>query len=139
MWENFLSWDVDWYYVAVTVVAVIGWILDRVKKGKYKNAMDDAVYVSWTAYSAIEEGNNTDAKERIAEVIEAVAVERPGVKEINDVMMAVVDEKKAASVPPIKRFWRRALRGENLAGVLGRIAAKAAIQELLKKKEGEEE
>jgi len=133
--EEFLSWDVDWYYVAVTVVAIIGWILD---KTRYRKSLDDAVYVSRTAYSAIEEGNNTDAKERIAEVIEEIAEERPGAKEINDVLVSVVDEKKATSVSPLKRFWRRTLAGQNMVGVVGRIAMKAAIQELLKKKEEDE-
>ncbi len=135
MWEAIASWNLDWGTIATAVAGIIMFLLEKYKAGKYKQTRDDALVVSRAAYSAIEEAHSTDVKILVADAVEEIAKTQPGVLEINDVMTSIVDDKKASSVPPLKRWWRRALAGQNAAGVIGRIAMKAAIQELLTRKE----
>lgn len=120
----------------VLVVGIIGWILERIAKGKYKHCLDDAMMVSRAAYSAIEEADNKEIKELVSEALTEIGKEQPGVLEVNDTLMKVVDNKTAkavvkGNVPPIKRFWRRFLAGKNLVGVLARVAAKAFVKKQL--------
>lgn len=135
MWESILSWDLDWGVIATAVAGIIMFILEKYKAGKYKQTRDDALVVSRVTYSAIEEANSKDVKVLVADAITEIGWTQPGVREINDVMTSVVDADKASKVPPLKRWWRRALAGQNAAGVIGRIAMKAAIKELLTRKE----
>lgn len=138
MWDSILSWDLDWGVIATAVAGIIMFILEKYKAGKYRQTRDDALLVSRVTYSAIEEANSKDVKVLVAEAIEEVARSQPGVKEINDVMTSIVDAGKASTVPPLKLWWRRALANQNAAGVIGRIAMKAAIKELLTRKEDSE-
>ncbi len=135
MWETIASWNIDWGVIATAVAGIIMFILERYKAGKYKQTRDDALVISRATYSAIEEANSKDVKVLVADAINEIGKTQPGVLEINDVMTSVVDAEKASKVPPLKRWWRRALAGQNSAGVIGRIAMKAAIQELLSRKD----
>ena len=55
---------------------------------------------------------------------------KPGVAVVDELLTAVVDEKKDveevnAKVPPIKRAWRRMLAGKNIGGILLKVAARS--------------
>ena len=138
MWaflETVMSWDIEWGTIATADAGIIMFILERWKTGKYRQCADDAMAVSRVTYSAIEEAQNKDVKKLVAEALNEMGRAQPGLLEINDVMTAVVDPKKADSAPPIKKFFRRFFRGENLAGAAARMALKDAIREYLKKEE----
>jgi len=107
--------------------------LGEVQGWEVQASRNDALAVSRVTYSAIEEANNKDVKVLVAEALNEMGKANPGMLEINNVMTSVVDSEKASSVPPLKRFWRRALAGQNLAGIAAKIAAKAAIEEYLRK------
>jgi hypothetical protein len=124
---------IDWSDIIIGAIAVALYIL---KKWKGDKVLQDVLHVARIAYSAIEEAGSKKTKKLIKDaVLNAAAKNQPIVAEVNDLLVTVVDEKKPEAVPPIKRFWRRMLNGQNLAGVAVRMAAKAAISKHLEDRE----
>jgi len=123
--------EMQWEWIVPLVIAVLTAIVKTVQGGKYKKYLDAAVNLNRIVYSATEEANAKGVKILIAEGVEMA--KSGEIKEINDLIHPLVDADKAATVPPIKRFWRRFLAGKNPAGVVARIAMKNALAQSLEK------
>lgn len=93
---------------------------------KTKKAIKAAIVLLQTMSSAVEENGASEVKREIAKTVDVMRSEVPLLSEVQDLVLQRVDPKK--HVPPIKRFWRRFLKGENLAGVAARIAGAAAVK-----------
>jgi len=124
---------VDWRVVGEVVVALVT-VYIAIKKGKTTRALKAVVTLAQTAYSAVEEadadGNETAKKIKtiVDDTVTDMTAEIPNLREVEKVIMTTVDPKEVdGSVPPIKRFWRRFLAGDNAAGVLARIVGRAAV------------
>jgi len=122
------------------------------RKRKWAKAARAFAYLGHVAFSAIEEAgeefqvNRNLPGEKVAEIYthpsgpidhikgkieEAVGALEHGSTDMSDLIAEAenairmkVDPKE--NIPPIKRFWRRFLAGENFAGVAARMAARAA-------------
>lgn len=122
--------EIDWNSLLQTalpaLVAAILWILERLGKKKMIEKLKGAIEVGRVVFAAVEEAEAGDVKKIVANTMTEPKV-TDAAKEIQELLHASVSSKKAESVPPIKRFWRRFLAGENLAGVAARMAGKQAV------------
>ena len=118
-----------WAWVVPLVVAVAMAVLKHIQGGKYKRYLDAAINLNRIVYSATEEAEAKNVKDLVREAVEKAASGE--IREINDLIHPLVDPKKAGSVPPIKRFWRRFLAGKNLPGVVARVAVNNALAKSL--------
>jgi len=96
------------------------------KQYKLKKHLDNALVYARGAATAIELAKSGEAKDIVKKILRQNLNDRPGLMDVNTAIMATIDPKPAGDVPAIKRFWRRAIRGQNVAGVLGKIALQAA-------------
>lgn len=118
----------DWEALLPLIVAIIMLVMKTIQGGKYKKYLDAAIELNRTVYSAVEEAKASSVKDLVKEAL----VNKEGkIVEINKMLMPVIDSEKAGDAPPIKRFWRRLLAGQNLAGVAVRVAANSAIKKHL--------
>jgi hypothetical protein len=122
-----------WVVILVAIIPVITTILERSGKKDLMKKLKGAMEVGRTVFAAIEESESVAPKVLVKEAMEAASTSNEA-KEINEILHTITDPKRrmAADVPPIKRFWRRMLRGQNLAGVALRIGGQSAIEGLLK-------
>lgn len=115
----------DWVEIlAILLSAALTYA--QIKKVSLKKHMDAALVYARGAATAIELAQSGDAKDLMKKIIKQNIPKIPEILDVNTAVMATIDPKKEGTVPPIKRFWRRAIRGQNVAGVLGKIAANAA-------------
>lgn len=117
--------------VAILILAALG--------NRYRHLFDAALTVARTTYSALESASaakgpkngTADAAKRLV----GRAMDDPDApalaREINDALVAVVDTKKAENGPPLKRWARRALAGQNLTGIAARTAGRAVVRTFL--------
>ncbi len=111
----------DWVEI-LTILLAAGLTYAKVKGYNLKKHLDNAVIYARGAATAIELAQSGDAKTLVKKIIKQNLADHPGLIDVNTAVMATIDPKKEGTVPPIKRFWRRAIRGQNVAGVLGKIA-----------------
>lgn len=121
--------DTPWAWVVPLVIAVAMAILKHVQGGKYRKYLDAALQLNRIVYSAAEEAGAKEVKDLVKDAIEKAASGE--ISEINNLLVPLVDAKKAEAAPPIIRFWRRFLAGKNPAGVVARIAMKNALAKTL--------
>jgi len=119
-----------WVVLLVALIPAIIAILERMGKKKAVANLKGAITVGRTVFAAVEDAKATDVKKMVAEVMADDAIS-PAAKEINKMIHSITDVETAKEAPPIKRFFRRMLSGENMAGVLARIAGRAAITDLI--------
>lgn len=122
----------NWEELLPLAIAVIMLIVKTIQGGKYKKYLDAALALNRTVYSAVEEAKATDVKKLVTEAV--IASTNIKLVELNTIILPVVDSVKAKDAPPLKRFWRRLLSGQNLAGVALRVAAQGAIKKHLEDK-----
>lgn len=125
-----------WVLILPALVAIIIAVLERAGKKDALKKLRGAMEVGRTVFAAIEEAGEKGPKKLVRRAIEAASTSAEA-KEIAEVLHAVTDPKRAVdpNVAPLKRFWRRMLRGQNLAGVAAKIAVSGAIQGYLSKEE----
>lgn len=116
-------------YIGAVMFAIF-WILEKLGKKKLLEKVKGVAEAGRIAFNAIEEAGAGNVKTLVKHAMgEQVAT--PATKEAINVLHASADKKAAKKLPRLQRFWRRALSGKNLAGVVARSAAKAAFGDLL--------
>ena len=121
-----------WLVILVAIIPIITTIMQRMGKQELLDKLKGAIEVGRTVFAAIEETEAAGAKKLIKEVMTGKSISPAG-KEINDLLHSVTDVKAAEKAPPIKRFFRRMIAGQNIAGVVLRIGAQNAVNDLLNK------
>ncbi len=115
----------DWVEIlAILLGAAIAYA--KVKNVNLKKHLDNALIYARGAATAIEIAQAGEAKDIVKKIVRQNLAKHPGLLDVNTVIMATIDPKKEGTVPPIKKFWRRAIRGQNIVGLLGKIALGAA-------------
>jgi hypothetical protein len=115
----------DWVEILAILLGA-GLAYAKFKGYNLKKHLDNAVIYARGAATAIELAQSGDAKDLVKKIIKQNLKDHPGLIDVNTAIMATIDPKTEGSVPPLKRFWRRAIRGQNVAGILGKIALNAA-------------
>ena len=120
---------INWAIVGQVIAGLVAVYL-AIKKGKTSRALKAAVGLLQTVYSAVEENGEASGvkavKREVAKSVEAMGEKIPLLGEVEAAVMSTVDPKPDKDVPAIKRFWRRFLKGENLAGVAARVVLSKA-------------
>jgi len=116
---------VNWVEIFAVIISIV-LAYSETKKYGLKKHLNNALIFARGAATAIEIAESGKAKDIVKKIIKENVGSNPGLVDINTIVMATIDPKPAGDVPAIKRFWRRAIRGQNVAGVLGKIALKAA-------------
>ena len=120
----------NWRLIAEIIGAgILAGSLWRAKK--LKPALKATIDLLRIVYSAVEESDAKRVKKTTAKTLAVTAAKNPVVAVVDEAVRSVVDPKE--NIPPIKRFWRRLLKGENLVGVALRIAVKHGISEAAEK------
>lgn len=117
------SLGLDWVEV-LTIILGAAFAYAKTKNYNLKKHLDAVVVYARGAATAIEVAGSGEAKEIVKKVIKQNVEAIPEIVEVNNAIMNTVDPK--SNVPPIKRFWRRAIRGQNVVGLLGKFALSAA-------------
>lgn len=123
-----------WVILLPAIVAAVVAVLQNMGKKDALKKLKGAIEVGRTVFAAIEECEAVGPKKLVRRAM-ADAATSDEAKEINNLLHSVTDFKAAEKIPPIKRFWRRMLRGQNLAGVAARVAMNNAISGLINKED----
>lgn len=132
----------------VAVASAVGALL---RKRQWKKAAVAFFKIGHIAYSAIEDtGKQIDSgewenkhkeiyrdpvdyvKKAVHAAVKNTALEDANVLHAENVVRLHVQPKE--NVPAIKRFWRRAIKGKNFAGVAAQMFAKAALEKEYKRR-----
>ncbi len=124
----------NWELIVAVIAAAFG-VGVSLRNRQWSKAAEALAYLGHIAYSAIDEAHDQTGSEdvkgiktRVSDAVTKMAGAVPALTEAEGVVMARVDPDPA--VPPVKRFWRRFLAGENFAGVAARVAARAALDKI---------